>query len=83
MNNSELPKDLSSDELINLYKKMLLIREFEKGITKDFGKIKSSFVHTYTAEEAIAVGASASINEDGYITSTHRDHGHFIAKNYS
>ncbi len=39
MNNSELPKDLSSDELINLYKKMLLIRKFEKRITKDFGKI--------------------------------------------
>ncbi|MHA2038635.1 MAG: thiamine pyrophosphate-dependent dehydrogenase E1 component subunit alpha [Promethearchaeota archaeon] len=59
---------------------MLMIREFELRITKDFGRIKSPFVHTYTGEEAIAVGACAAINEDDYITSTHRGHGHFIAK---
>ncbi len=80
MSSDELPKDLSSDELINLYKKMLLIREFEQRITKDVGRIKSPLVHTYTGEEAIAVGACAAINEDDYITSTHRGHGHFIAK---
>lgn len=80
MNKDELPKDLSSDELINIYKKMLLIREFEQRITKDAGKIKAPFVHTYTGEEAIAVGACAAINDNDYITSTHRGHGHFIAK---
>ena len=71
---------MSSDELINLLKKMVLIREFELRLTKDFGKIKSPLVHTYTGEEAIAVGACAAINEDDYITSTHRGHGHFLAK---
>ena len=80
MSSDELPKDLSSDELINLYKKMLLIREFEQRITKDAGRIKSPLVHTYTGEEAIAVGACAAINDYDYITSTHRGHGHFIAK---
>ncbi|MFX1574525.1 MAG: thiamine pyrophosphate-dependent dehydrogenase E1 component subunit alpha [Promethearchaeota archaeon] len=80
MSSDEFPKELSSEELINLYKKMLLIREFELRITKDSGKIKSIFVHAYTGEEAIAVGACAAINEDDYITSTHRGHGHFIAK---
>ncbi|NVM37154.1 MAG: thiamine pyrophosphate-dependent dehydrogenase E1 component subunit alpha [Candidatus Lokiarchaeota archaeon] len=80
MSSVELPKDLSSDELINLYKKMLLIREFELRISKDTGKIKSPFVHAYTGEEAIAVGACAAINDNDYITSTHRGHGHFIAK---
>jgi len=80
MINEELPKDLSSDELINLYKKMLIIREFEQRITKDRGKIKSILVHAYTGEEAIAVGACAAINNNDYITSTHRGHGHFIAK---
>jgi TPP-dependent pyruvate/acetoin dehydrogenase alpha subunit len=80
MSSSELPKELSPDELINIYKKMLLIREFEQRITKDAGKIKSPLVHTYIGEEAIAVGACAAINEDDYITSTHRGHGHFIAK---
>lgn len=73
-------KDWSSAELINLYKKMLLIREFEQRITKDTGKIKSPLVHTYIGEEAIAVGTCAAINEEDYITSTHRGHGHFIAK---
>ena len=80
MDKNDLPKDLSSEELINLYKKMLLIREFEMEITKNIGRIRSPFVHTYTGEEAIAVGACSAINEDDYITSTHRGHGHFIAK---
>lgn len=80
MSSDELPKELSHDELINIYKKMLLIRDFEQRITKDAGKIKSPLVHTYIGEEAIAVGACAAINEDDYITSTHRGHGHFIAK---
>jgi TPP-dependent pyruvate/acetoin dehydrogenase alpha subunit len=76
----ELPEDWSPEKLINIYKKMLMIREFEQRISKDTGKIKSPLVHTYTGEEAIAVGACAAINEDDYITSTHRGHGHFIAK---
>ncbi len=80
MSIEELQKDLSLDELIMLYKKMLLIREFEQRITKDAGKIKSPLVHTYTGEEAIAVGVCAAINDNDYITSTHRGHGHFIAK---
>lgn len=80
MSSDEFPKEFSPEELINLYKKMLLIREFEQRITKDAGKIKSPLVHPYIGEEAIAVGACAAINEDDYITSTHRGHGHFIAK---
>lgn len=81
MSSEDLPKELSPDELINIYKKMLLIREFEERITKDAGKIKAPFVHAYTGEEAIAVGACAAINiEKDYITSTHRGHGHFLAK---
>jgi TPP-dependent pyruvate/acetoin dehydrogenase alpha subunit len=80
MSDLEFPEELNHTDLINLYKKMLLIREFEQRITKDAGKIKSPLVHPYTGEEAIAVGACAAINEDDYITSTHRGHGHFIAK---
>jgi TPP-dependent pyruvate/acetoin dehydrogenase alpha subunit len=80
MSGDEFPKEFSPEDLINLYKKMVLIREFEQRITKDAGKIKSPLVHTYIGEEAIAVGACAAINEDDYITSTHRGHGHFLAK---
>jgi len=80
MSSSELPKELSTDELINIYKKMLLIRDFELRITKNCGRIGTPFIHVYTGEEAIAVGACTAINENDYITSTHRGHGHFIAK---
>jgi len=80
MSKLELPKDLSSEDRIDLFRKMLMIREFEQRLTKDVGKVKSPLVHTYTGEEAIAVGACAAIKEKDYITSTHRGHGHFIAK---
>ena len=81
MSSEDLPKELNSDELINLYRKMQTIREFEQRITKDGGKIKSPLVHAYTGEEAIAVGACAAINiDEDYITSTHRGHAHFLAK---
>ncbi|MFX1381824.1 MAG: thiamine pyrophosphate-dependent dehydrogenase E1 component subunit alpha [Promethearchaeota archaeon] len=80
MISSEFPPNFTSEQLINLYKKMLVIREFEKRISKDVGRINSVLVHAYTGQEAIAVGACAAINEDDYITSTHRGHGHFIAK---
>ncbi len=80
MNSSEFLKELNPDELINIYKKMLLIRDFEQRLIKEYRKIKSPFIHLYIGEEAIAVGACAAINEDDYITSTHRGHGHFIAK---
>ena len=80
MNSDELPKEWNPEESISIYKKMLMIREFETNITKNAGKIRSPLVHAYTGEEAIAVGACAAINEDDYITSTHRGHGHFIAK---
>jgi TPP-dependent pyruvate/acetoin dehydrogenase alpha subunit len=80
MSSNDFPKDMNNEQLIDLYRRMLLIREFEQRITKDVGQIKSTAVHTYTGEEAIAVGACAAINSDDYITSTHRGHGHFIAK---
>ena len=60
---------------------MVLIRAFEEKIAYVFaeGKIPG-FVHTYVGEEAIAVGACANLREDDYITSTHRGHGHCLAK---
>jgi TPP-dependent pyruvate/acetoin dehydrogenase alpha subunit len=80
MSSNELPKELSPEELINIYKKMQLIRDFEQKITKISGRVGTPFIHVYTGEEAIAVGACTAINENDYITSTHRGHGHFIAK---
>jgi len=72
---------LSKDELLKLYESMQRIRQFEEEIKVQFayGCIPG-FVHLYTGQEAVAVGACASLRSDDYITSTHRGHGHLIAK---
>ncbi|NTW72159.1 MAG: thiamine pyrophosphate-dependent dehydrogenase E1 component subunit alpha [Eubacteriaceae bacterium] len=64
-----------------MYEKMLKIRKFETKAMNLFaeGKIPG-FVHLYIGEEAVATGACASLRDDDYITSTHRGHGHIIAK---
>jgi pyruvate dehydrogenase E1 component alpha subunit len=64
-----------------LYKDMLRLRRFEESIAELFaaGKLPG-FVHLYLGEEAIAVGACCVIEKDDYITSTHRGHGHVLAK---
>lgn len=74
---TELPKEL----LINLYEKMLLIRKFEEKVAELFSKGKlPGFVHLYIGQEAVAVGACSVLRKDDFITSTHRGHGHVIAK---
>ncbi len=68
-------------KLIDMYRKMVRIRKFEDRVRTEFasGKIPG-FVHLYSGEEATAVGACANLTNDDYITSTHRGHGHLIAK---
>jgi len=60
---------------------MILIRKFEEKVRDLFaaGKIPG-FVHLYIGEEAIAVGVASALRRDDYITSTHRGHGHCIAR---
>src|SRR5256714_8294679 len=66
---------------IQLYRTMQTIRTFEKRVAREFrsGEIPG-FVHMYVGEEAIAAGVCACLNDDDYVTSTHRGHGHCIAK---
>jgi len=73
--------EIGKDELLRMYELMRLIREFEERLHMDFaaGKIPG-FVHLYAGEEAVAVGVCANLRDDDYITSTHRGHGHCIAK---
>jgi pyruvate dehydrogenase E1 component alpha subunit len=62
-------------------RRMLTIREFDDTASELFadGEIPG-FVHLYIGEEAVAVGACSALESDDYITSTHRGHGHCIAK---
>ena len=64
-----------------MYQKMLEIREFEDKVHEIFAQGKlPGFVHLYAGEEAIAVGVCAHLGDKDTITSTHRGHGHCIAK---
>ena len=72
---------IEREKLINMYRTMVRIRAFEERVKKEFavGNIPG-FVHLYSGEEAAATGACANLRPDDYITSTHRGHGHVIAK---
>ncbi len=74
-------RELSKDGLLDAYRTMCMIREFEERLHTEFatGEIPG-FVHLYAGEEAIAAGFMAHLDEDDYIASTHRGHGHAIAK---
>jgi len=72
---------LTRDQLLNAYRTMRTIREFEERVHKEFatGEIPG-FVHLYAGEEASAVGICSNLNDRDSIASTHRGHGHCIAK---
>jgi len=74
-------RNLFRDTQMGLYKKMIEIRLFEEKIQDLYarGSIPGS-VHLYIGQEAIAAGVCAHLRKEDYITSTHRGHGHLIAK---
>src|SRR5438045_3381504 len=72
---------MERDRLEWVYERMCLIRRFEDFLHDEFkGGAIPGFVHLYAGEEAVAVGVMAVLRPDDYITSTHRGHGHCIAK---
>jgi TPP-dependent pyruvate/acetoin dehydrogenase alpha subunit len=76
--------DLSTyplDLLAELYRRMLLVREFElRAINERRGGLIPGFIHSCVGQEATAVGACLVLHSDDVITSTHRGHGHLIGK---
>lgn len=73
--------ETSRDKLLWMYERMQLIRTFENRVKVEFGKGKiPGFVHLYAGEEAVAVGICANLTDADYMTSTHRGHGHCVAK---
>lgn len=72
---------LSHDELINVYRAMRTIRRFEERVMQEMGTgdIPGN-THLYAGQEASAVGVCLQLRDDDYISSTHRGHGHSIAK---
>lgn len=72
---------LSSPLAQNLYRQMRLIRRFEERVAEQVDANEIAGVcHEYVGQEAVATGVCAALREDDVITSTHRGHGHIIAK---
>src|SRR5437899_11897518 len=76
-----LSTNLSPDKQRHMLRQMLTIRCFEERASADYhaGKIYG-VVHCYIGEEAVAVGVCAALDQGDQIISTHRGHGHCIAK---
>ncbi|MBM7345284.1 thiamine pyrophosphate-dependent dehydrogenase E1 component subunit alpha [Pantoea coffeiphila] len=72
---------LSAEQLLNVYRRMRTIRDFEERLHVDFSRGDiPGFVHLYAGEEATAVGILSHLGDGDRIASTHRGHGHCIAK---
>lgn len=71
----------TNEQLVSMFERMTLIRLMEERLRADAaaGKLPGA-VHLYIGQEAVAVGVCANLRETDWITSTHRGHGHFLAK---
>ena len=74
-------QDIAVDVVVDIYTRILRIRRFEEEVARLFrqGQLPG-FVHLYIGEEAVAAGVCAALTDEDTIISTHRGHGHVIAK---
>jgi acetoin:2,6-dichlorophenolindophenol oxidoreductase subunit alpha len=78
---TETTTALSKDQLLRMYRRMYSIREFEEHANDLYLRaLMPGLTHLYEGEEAVAVGICEALRPDDYITSTHRGHGHCLAK---
>ncbi|MBZ9938420.1 dehydrogenase [Mesorhizobium sp. BR1-1-16] len=79
-----LPAGLTADAMIELYESMVLLRKFETVAQMACRKGETpGFFHLYIGQEATAVGICAHLRRSDWVTSTHRGHGHALAKGMS
>jgi 2-oxoisovalerate dehydrogenase E1 component len=80
-NRQPLPDGLAADEMLRLFEQMTLLRRFEKAaqVACRAGETPG-FLHLYIGQEAVATGVCAHLRRTDWITSTHRGHGHALAK---
>jgi pyruvate dehydrogenase E1 component alpha subunit len=80
----DLADPVTKDELLPLYRQMLAIRRMEEASAKAYsqGKI-GGFLHLIIGQEAVCVGAIATLEDKDYVVATYREHGHAYAKGVS
>jgi TPP-dependent pyruvate/acetoin dehydrogenase alpha subunit len=75
---------IASEKLMDMYRRMMSIRLFEEQVNELYTRaLMPGLAHHYIGEEAVAVGVCEALQKDDYITSTHRGHGHCLAKGAS
>src|SRR5690242_10442898 len=78
---ASLAEELTPERALHIYRQMIKIRLFEEQVNQLYlGAKMPGLAHLYIGEEAVAVGVCEALRRDDYITSTHRGHGHCLAK---
>jgi pyruvate dehydrogenase E1 component alpha subunit len=76
--------EVSTEKLLRMYRQMTAIRLFEGQVNELYTRaLMPGLAHLYIGEEAVAVGVCEALDREDYITSTHRGHGHCLAKGAS
>ena len=75
---------MGAEKLLRFYRQMTAIRLFEENVNELYTRaLMPGLAHLYIGEEAVAVGVCEALRPDDYVTSTHRGHGHCLAKGAS
>jgi len=81
---SKTANSANAELWMRMYRKMVAIRLFEEQVNELYTRaLMPGLAHLYIGEEAVAVGICEALNADDYVTSTHRGHGHCLAKGAS
>src|SRR5215469_5219433 len=81
---SESPMEVTSKKWLEIFRRMQMTRHFEEHVNDLYMRaLMPGLAHLYSGEEAVAVGICEALRLDDYITSTHRGHGHCLAKGAS
>ena len=76
--------EIEVDQRIRMYRRMVMIRLFEEQVNELYTRaLMPGLAHLYVGQEAVAVGICEALSPNDYITSTHRGHGHCLAKGAS
>src|SRR5919205_3843991 len=72
---------LNNDQLVDMYRRMVLIRVFEEKCQEMYTRAKiGGFLHLYVGQESVAVGMCEALRPEDHIITHYRDHGHALAR---